>query len=114
LACLRPAGVDWHGVELDRPDWADHSHSLAFSLTSLGGRFRLHGMLNAYWEPLRFQLPPARPGTQGAWRRWIDTSLPFPEDIAGWEGAPGVTTDTYLVQPRSIAVLGAPPAGGKG
>ena len=44
---LHRAPIEWHGVELNRPDWGEHSHSLAFTLQSLRGRFRLHGMLNA-------------------------------------------------------------------
>jgi glycogen operon protein len=102
---LRQSHIDWHGVALDHPDWSDTSHSLAFCLTTLGGRLRLHGMLNAYWEPLRFQLPRARPDTPGAWRRWIDTSLRSPDDIVDWEHAPELTDASYLVQPRSVAFL---------
>ena len=33
----------------------------------------LHGIFNAYWEPLAFELPPAPTGT--SWRRCIDTAL---------------------------------------
>lgn len=71
-------------------------------------------MLNAYWEPLRFELPPASfdapgtHGTYGTWRRWIDTSLPSPDDIADWEHAPGIADASYLVQPRSVAFLITP------
>ena len=99
---LRSAPVVWHGVALGRPDWGGDSHSLAFTVESLGGRFCLHSMLNAYWEPLRFELPshPAR-----AWRRWIDTSLASPADIADWEEAPLVDEASYVVQPRSLAVV---------
>jgi isoamylase len=31
---LRRAPIEWHGVALNRPDWSDHSHSLAFTLRS--------------------------------------------------------------------------------
>jgi len=65
-------------------------------------------MLNAYWEPLRFELPPAGMSNHGAWRRWIDTSLPSPDDIVDWERAPQISDTTYLVQPRSVAFLVAP------
>jgi glycogen operon protein len=65
---LRRAGITWHGVMLRRPDWSDNSHSLAFTLQSLRGRFLLHGMLNAYWEELTFELPPVAPELQQAWR----------------------------------------------
>ena len=104
--------LDWHGVELGSPDWSDRSHSLAFTLTSVGARFRLHGMLNAYWEPLRFQLPPAGATTHGGWRRWIDTSLPSPDDIVEWEHAPVLADTSYLVQLRSIVFLVEPVATG--
>ena len=62
---LRRARIDWHGVRLGRPDWSDHSHSLAFTMESLRARFLLHGIFNAYWEPLTFELPAvaARAGT---------------------------------------------------
>jgi glycogen operon protein len=105
---LSQSRIDWHGVELDRPDWSSSSHSIALCLTTLGGRLRLHGMLNAYWEPLRFQLPGASLVTAGAWRRWIDTSLPSPDDIVDWEHAPELADASYLVQPRSIAFLVEP------
>jgi glycogen operon protein len=65
-------------------------------------------MLNAYWEPLRFQLPPSAPGTRASWRRWIDTALPAPEDIVPWETAHTVIDSSYLVQPRSVACLVTP------
>ena len=56
---LRHAEIDWHGVRLGTPDWADDSHSLACTVRS--GRHRLpywlHVMFNAYWEALDFDLP---------------------------------------------------------
>ena len=55
---LRRAHIEWHGVALNRPDWGNHSHSLAVTLRTLRGSFLLHAMLNAYWEPLTFELPP--------------------------------------------------------
>jgi glycogen operon protein len=109
---LQRARLEWHGVELGRPDWSEHSHSLAFTLTSLGGRVRLHGMLNAWWEPLRFALPRASEEDGAAWLRWIDTSLPSPEDVVEWEKAPAVADASYLVQPRSMAFLMTPLATG--
>jgi len=110
---LRKVRIEWHGVALGRPDWSYHSHSLAFTATSLSGRFRLHGMLNAYWQSLRFELPHVGEENGGPWRRWIDTSLPSPEDVRGWEEAPAVTASSYLMQPWSLALLVLPhPTGG--
>jgi len=48
-------------------------------------------MLNAYWEPLTFELPPVPADRQQRWRRCIDTALDSPDDICPWETAPAVT-----------------------
>ena len=61
---LRRAPIEWHGVLLKRPDWSDHSHSLAFTLRSWRAHVLLHGMLNAYWEPLSVRVT-ARPRRAG-------------------------------------------------
>jgi glycogen operon protein len=102
---LQRAKIEWHGVALHRPDWSEHSHSLAFTLQSLRARYLLHGMLNAYWEPLTFELPPVPTESQKLWRRCIDTALPSPDDIYSWEEAPLVKTETYVMQPRSVVLL---------
>jgi isoamylase len=102
---LRRARIEWHGVSLCRPDWSEHSHSLAFTLRTFHSRFRLHGMLNAYWEPLVFELPALQDEGQQVWRRCIDTARPSPEDIYSWEEAPAVTTPTYRVEARSIVLV---------
>ena len=38
---------------------------------------RMYLILNAYWEPLDFELPPVGDDGASSWRRWIDTSLEF-------------------------------------
>jgi glycogen operon protein len=101
---LRRAEIEWHGVELGRPDWSDHSHSLAFTLRSLGNRFLFHGIFNAHWQPLRFELPSIPAGCQG-WRRCIDTALARDDDIRPWDMAPDVASTSYTVQPRSVVLL---------
>ncbi|HEX7778560.1 MAG TPA: glycogen debranching protein GlgX [Vicinamibacterales bacterium] len=101
---LDRAAIRWHGIRLDQPDWGEHSHSLAFTLRSLHARFLLHGMFNAYWEPLTFELPTAgKDGQQ--WRRCIDTALASPDDIQLWDTAPNVSGATYTVQSRSVVFL---------
>ncbi len=102
---LRRARIQWHGVALNRPDWSEHSHSLAFTLQSLRGRFLLHGMLNAYWKPLTFELPAVPADSREPWRRCIDTALASPDDIVLWEAAPAVEQATYVVQARSVGLL---------
>jgi glycogen operon protein len=91
----------WHGVKLGQPDWGDDSHSIAFTAEMPKEQMLVHLILNAYWEPLEFEVPPAA----GPWRRWIDTSLPSPQDIVEWEKAPSAPGRTYRAGPRSAVVL---------
>src|SRR5262245_38139014 len=105
---LQRAKIEWHGVALNRPDWSEHSHSLAFTLRTLRMRFLLHGMINSYWEPLTFELPPVPAASEPRWRRCIDTALASPDDIYLWEKAPSVPQSTYVVQPRSLVLLALP------
>ena len=107
---LRHAAIEWHGVRLGAPDWSDASHSIAFTLRSgpLHLPYQLHAMINAYWEELDFELPPPPVATVSkvaGWRRWIDTSLQSPEDIAPPGIAPIFSGTYYRVAPRSVVVL---------
>jgi glycogen operon protein len=102
---LEHARLDWHGVKLGHPDWADSSHSLAFTLRSLHRRFLIHVMLNAYWEPLEFEIPPVDESEEGGWRRCIDTALQSPDDVAQWRNARCHEGRRCIVQPRSLVLL---------
>ncbi|MFZ0547807.1 MAG: glycogen debranching protein GlgX [Candidatus Promineifilaceae bacterium] len=96
---LHQAGVDWHGTKLNQPDWSHESRHLAFGVR---GRNRQGFIiLNAYWEPLTFELPA---GSNG-WRRVIDTYRPSPEDICDLNEAPKINSKVYLAQPRSVVML---------
>ena len=64
----------------------------------------LHAMINAYWNPLEFDIPVAL-GESGLWRRLVDTLLESPDDIHEPADAPVVSGSTYAVQPRSLALL---------
>jgi len=102
---LRQAHVTWHGVKLHQPDWRSSSHSVAFTARLAAERAFVHVIVNAYWEPLEFELPPVGSGTRDAWCRWIDTSLDPPHDIADLERAPFASGRSYRTQPRSVVVL---------
>jgi glycogen operon protein len=102
---LRQAQLEWHGTALNRPDWSDDSHSIAFTVKSLRERFTIHAMLNAYWGPLTFELPPAGEQRNRNWRRWIDTSSPSPDDICAWDEAPTVSGSSFVVEARSLVLL---------
>jgi len=95
--------VSWHGVKLNRPDWSHGSHSIAFTVQWLSGDIVTHYMLNAYHEPLEFELPQLKDAFQ--WTRWIDTALESPDDICTWNDVSVVASGKYLVQPRSTVAL---------
>jgi len=101
---LEHAQILWHGVELNRPDWGDDSRSLAFTVQREGTGRIFHVLLNAFWEPLTFELPGSLLGGNG-WRRLVDTSLPSPSDIFDGHSAPAVLDSTYTVQPYSVVIL---------
>jgi glycogen operon protein len=106
---IRQADITWHGVRLNEPDWRDSSHSVAFTARVTKNRVFFHVILNAYWEPLQFELPSLSKAARNPWRRSIDTFLDSPDDIVDWEQAPSVPGLTYRAEPRSVVVLFASP-----
>jgi isoamylase len=98
--------MEWHGTRRSRPDWSVDSHSLALHLSEFNLNTavdHIYLMLNAFWEPLAFDLP-AIAGSH--WTRVVDTSALPPRDIA----PPGFeerlpSQNSYLLQPRSTVVL---------
>jgi glycogen operon protein len=51
---LQRQPVRWHGVKLNAPDWSHQSHTAAATVPLLG--YMLHLIINAYWEPLQFEI----------------------------------------------------------
>jgi isoamylase len=105
---IQRANKSWHGVKLDKPDWGDSSRSIAFTAELREDRLLVHLIFNAWWEPLKFELPQWWHGQPVGWRRWIDTSLPSPDDICPWQEAPPAPPSPYPAGARSVAVLFAP------
>ena len=100
---LEQATKAWHGVKLFQPDWGDNSHSLALGAELLYDRLSFHLILNAYWEPLDFELPQLEEGRR--WKRWVDTALDTPDDIIPWRLAPEVPDNSYRTGARSVAMF---------
>ena len=103
-----PGGIEivWHGVHLNQPDWGEQSHSLAFELSnpeSDDEHEHLFMMLNAYWEPLDFQLPNLHAGR--CWARFVDTSQPSPADFAEPLVRLPEGQNSYPAAARSVVVL---------
>ena len=65
-----------------------------------------HVMLNAYWEPLTFEIPLDESGESLSWRRCIDTAA-APDDIHRFAAAPAAPASRCLAQPRSLVLLAA-------
>jgi isoamylase len=100
---LRHARIAWHGVKLCEPDWGEQSRSLAVTFQEPDGPALAHVMVNAWSEPLDFELPRVEQG----WRLMVDTFLPSPDDIRTWEEAAVLETGSYLVNPHSFVFLAA-------
>jgi isoamylase len=103
-ASLIPRRMQWHGVRPGQPDWSEQSHSLAVRMEWEGTDMALYLLLNAYWEPLAFEVPPLVDG-HASWRRCADTSRDPPDDICFDLEAPLLTSSVVLVQPRSLVAL---------
>jgi glycogen operon protein len=96
--------IVWHGVALGEPDWSDASHSLAATFHFDSVRVARHLMINAYWEPLTFAIPPLDENYV-SWRCCVDTFRTGPADIRSWSEGETVHGGTFVVQPRSVVVL---------
>jgi glycogen operon protein len=102
---IEEAHKTWHGVRLNQPDWGDNSHSVALTVELKREKLLLHLILNAYWEPLEFELPSTQNGSRTPWQRWIDTALETPDDIVDWRQAPVISRSSYRAQAHSVAAL---------
>uniref|UniRef100_UPI00404848D0 glycogen debranching protein GlgX n=1 Tax=Mariniflexile sp. TaxID=1979402 RepID=UPI00404848D0 len=92
----------WHGTKLNQPDWSYYSHSIAYTLQDKESDCLFHFMINAYWEPLPFELPENRAGKN--WYRIVDTHLSHPDDFKRNE-LPLEHAGFYELKPQSIVVL---------
>jgi glycogen operon protein len=99
---LEESNKVWHGVKLNQPDWSEHSHSLALSGEIARRGLCFYLILNAYDQPLEFEVPEAKPGP---WYRWIDTSLETPHDIEEWQALPRSSVGSYRAGPQSVVFL---------
>ena len=69
------------------------------------GPRRLRTADNAWSQPLSFELPPTVQLPGGRWQRWLDTSLPSPDDIVPLGKGPVVEGASYLLPPHTVAVV---------
>ncbi len=98
---LKTTYFSFHGIEIGKTDWGYHSHALAFNLKNPKYTEQLHVMINAFWEPLSFQLP-----NKGItrWKKVLDTSKPSPYDFVNKDQGEKVKDFECLVDSRSIVI----------
>jgi len=100
---LREAKQAWHGVKIDQPDWSPFSHTIVIGGELKNEGVKAHIILNAYWEPLDFELPMLSDGKN--WLRWIDTALDPPHEICECNAEQPVAGATYRAGARSVVAL---------
>ncbi|MBS1109388.1 MAG: glycogen debranching enzyme GlgX, partial [Anaeromyxobacteraceae bacterium] len=77
--------------------------SIAVTFQEPDGPALAHAIVNAWKEPLDFELPRVEEG----WRLMVDTFLPPPDDIRSWEEAAVLESGTYLVNAHSFVFMAA-------
>ncbi|MEI6066314.1 MAG: glycogen debranching protein GlgX [Methylococcaceae bacterium] len=98
--------IDWHGHQLNSPDWSFESHSIAAhifgrNIGSVSPDIFL--IANAYWKTATFQLPTLN---NQKWCRFIDTSLPGELAIMDDENLHVLVDQShYLIGARAAVVL---------
>ena len=96
--------IEWHGLRLHSPGWDDPAAKvLAFTMGSFtDGEPDIHVMLNMDESDFEFDNPENRERT---WHRFVDTSLPSPQDIMPLKKEPAISGPTYLVKSHSSVIL---------
>lgn len=94
--------IQFHGIKLNEPDWGHYSHTLAFTLSNRSKGLSIHAMINAFHEPLTFEIPN---DNMFHWKSIIDTAATAPNDIFLPENAPFFQNDKCELKERSIRVL---------
>jgi len=100
----------WHGIQPGKPDWNDHSHSIALQLNGRYTRLTHEGtdrdiymVFNASLYTLKFQIP--RPFNGSKWIDIIDTSRESPYDILDEKDASLIEGKEIRVKKLSSRVL---------
>ena len=89
--------IRFHGIHVEKPDWNSYSHTIAFELMDGVSGPRFYIAMNAWKEPLDFDLPKRR------WREILDTFAPG--NYWNPEEAPVFHGSKLSVMPDSVRVL---------
>lgn len=94
--------IHWHGVKPNKPDWSPQSHSIALTVKDPRTNEWVYMVINAYHEPLEFELPELE---GGSWYRVLDTGLPSPDDVVASYDAMKLDGYHYMVQAHSVVFM---------
>ncbi|MCP4634779.1 MAG: glycogen debranching protein GlgX [candidate division Zixibacteria bacterium] len=101
--------VKWHDTGTRKPNWSFLSRCLAVQISEevdvdVDSRCEIYIAFNAYWKPLKFELPVLFDNEK--WFRKIDTSLESPDDIVD-DGNETLLSnqESYRLESRSLIVL---------
>ena len=100
LTCrIKTDNLRFHGIQLEKPDWKSWSHSFAFELMDGSDAPRFYVAMNAWKEPLTFELP------HRVWHSVVDTAKPAGQDFIDPEHAAVLHANKIVVAPDSVVVL---------
>ncbi len=71
--------IAWHGELPLKPNWGKENRFIAYTLKNPRTKEPLYIAFNAFFKPIRIQLPNPPQGKK--WYRVVDTSLPSPQDF---------------------------------
>ena len=90
--------IQWHGVEVNKPDWSDWSHTLGYSINKKDEGSAIWFGFNAYKESMVFELPsPVSP-----WKKCVDTALHKNKNISK---KPLANQVNIVIESRSLVLL---------
>lgn len=96
--------IIWHGVLPYNPDWAWHSHTLAFSFQMPDTKNIVYVAMNMHWENHNFVLPYF--SDHQTWFLLANTALPSPSDIYPLgEEVPLGQPEIIPIEHRSLVIL---------
>ncbi|MGN1392812.1 MAG: glycogen debranching protein [Succinivibrionaceae bacterium] len=106
---IRKNRIVWHGIEPNKPDWSNTSHTIAFTKYSESLDCYFYVFVNSYWEGLHIKIPDIPcakdEGKYYKWKRLIDTSQKSPLDITLDPKEQIEIGHNYYLDSRSILVL---------
>ena len=94
-----------HGAKPYLPDFSYDSHSIGMTYYSVTHKVYVYIFFNAYWEPIKLELPNVPNTNINSWYKVVDTSIAGPNDHTPLAKDQIQVTGEYVVQPRSSVIM---------